>query len=504
MDLLSPSTISTTFFSGAKLFGSCGTGYKRVDLTGYILAFLDEKAWQAIPCINRNWRQLMAPRRDLPRLPSEEYLPGSHDQYCIKRSLHRAEAEAILKQTGVEIPFPLGENFLENYSLGHGAFGEFCIGYAWQKAHYVGIKITLGSNAVEAEATIQTALSKQPHIMPAIDMYRAINPDGQVALYQVMELAGLGSADKLKTPLSRLDGTFKEQILCCLAEGLLQGLSEMHQAGFCHLDIKPNNLAVQHDGTVRLIAFGCSAKMKGQTIDVREENGDPTYFSPERMLGCSATSPEQFDGTKIDAWAAGLTLLVLANTEQSAVRDMGKIFIGMKDLLIKSDAEGSLRDYIQTQLAKIPNLKNPPPDSYERLISDLLELNPTKRLSPSQALQHPWFKKMKLTAETTQKEVCGYLREFVQTQQRTKRSQKKAAEKTFEALSPQDLPLPHFTSFVERPALQNQLEKLLFSTNFSSYFTTAPLLACQGMGGVGKSQLLTYMIHNRKIQDRFG
>src|SRR3984957_11334744 len=318
---LSPSRLQTSFFSGAKLFGSCGTGYKRVDLTGYILAFLDEKAWQAIPCINRNWRQLMTPRRDLRRLPSEEYLPGSHDQYCIKRSLHRAEAEAILKQTGVEIPFPLGENFLENYSLGHGAFGEFCIGYAWQKAHYVGIKITLGANAVEAEATIQTALSKQPHIIPAIDMYRAINPDGQVALYQFMELAGLGSADKLRVPLSRLDGKFKEQLLFWLAEGLLQGLSEMHQAGFCHLDIKPNNLAVQHDGTVRLIDFGCSAAMRGQKINAREENGDMTYFSPERMLAYYPGSSGDCDGTKIDAWAAGLTLLVLANPEQSTVHD---------------------------------------------------------------------------------------------------------------------------------------------------------------------------------------
>jgi len=403
----------------------------------------------------------MAPRRDLPRLPSEEYLPGSHDQYCIKRSLHRAEAEAILKQTGVEIPFPLGENFLENYSLGHGAFGEFCIGYAWQKAHYVGIKITLGANAVEAEATIQTALSKQPHIMPALDMYRAINPDGQVALYQFMELAGLGSADKLKTPLSRLDGTFKEQLLFCLADGLLQGLSEMHQAGFCHLDIKPNNLAVQHDGTVRLIDFGCSAKMKGQTLDIREENGDIAYFSPERMLGCSAIRPTQCDGTKIDAWAAGLTLLVLANPKPT--EDLEEIFIEMQDLLIHPDAEHRLHHYVHTQLAKISALKNPIQDSCEALILSLLTLHPDKRLSPSQALQHPWFKKMKLTAEVSLKEVVGYLREFVQTQQRTKRSQKKS-EKTFEALSPQDLPLPHFTSFVERPGLQGQLEKLLLAS----------------------------------------
>jgi len=333
-------------------------------------------------------------------------------------------------------------------------------------------------------------------------MYRAINPDGQVALYQFMELAGLGSADKLRTPLSRLDGTFKEQLLFCLADGLLQGLSEMHQAGFCHLDIKPNNLAVQHDGAVRLIDFGCSAKMKGQTLDIREENGDMAYFSPERMLGSSATSPGRYNGTKIDAWAAGLTLLVLTNPKTT--EDLEEIFIEMQDLLIHSDAEHRLHHYVHTQLAKIPALKNPIPDSCEALILILLTLHPDKRLSPVKALQHPWFKKMKLTAETTLKEVVGYLREFVQTQQRTKRSQKKAAEKTFEALSPQDLPLPHFTSFVERPTLQNQLEKILFSSSVSSYTSKAPLLVCQGMGGVGKSQLLTYIMHNRKVQDRFG
>lgn len=485
-------------FSSSQLLTYSHSRYKNFDLSTHILSFLNEYDLIQIAKVNRQWLKHTSSRKTLPQLFSEKYIPGSKDHYEIKRRLHRDETEEILRQTGLIIPIHPGESYIENFTLGRGAFGEFCIGFAIQKAHYVGIKITLGNHAVESEAAIQRELSQKPHIMPALDSYKAISPDGKVAFYQVMDLAGLGSIDKLKTELAKLDKKFKEQILFCFADGLLQGLNEMHLSGICHLDIKPENIAVQHNGNIRLIDFGCAAMMKDQRIDVREENGDTNYFSPERWLDCRATTPSQTDGVKIDAWAAGLTLLVLSISDYNG--KIEELFIGMKDLLTSNNAEQAIFHYIQDQLAKIPNLKDPAPDTYEALILELLNPDPATRLSPSMALQHPWCQKIRTEHAGQQRDVIGHLREFVQVQQRSKKN----AIKSDSPLSPQDLPLPHFTSFVERPDIQTQLEKILFCVSLPTYFAQAPILACQGIGGVGKSQLLTYMIHTRKIQNHFG
>ncbi|NEJ83310.1 hypothetical protein GR268_43345, partial [Rhizobium leguminosarum] len=58
------------------------------------------------------------------------------------------------------------------------------------------------------------------------------------------------------------------------------------------------------------------------------------------------------------------------------------------------------------------------------------------------------------------------------------------------------LPLPNFAKYISRPELENQL---LASLLAPSNNTTV----CQGSGGVGKSQLASYIIQHQNIQDHF-
>lgn len=58
------------------------------------------------------------------------------------------------------------------------------------------------------------------------------------------------------------------------------GLQAMHNMGFVHCDIKPNNILRGEDGTVKVIDFGQSCKIG--TIKERIQ-GTPDYIAPEQV-----------------------------------------------------------------------------------------------------------------------------------------------------------------------------------------------------------------------------
>ncbi len=118
---------------------------------------------------------------------SLQLIQGEKDLYELKVDITRQMAAEILTQTGLEIVFEKGKSLRKDFSLGRGQFGVFRVGYGTKAAHYVGIKVTQGDQAAEAEVKIQAAFSKYPHIMPSIDYCKVVG-----TLYQVMPLAGLG------------------------------------------------------------------------------------------------------------------------------------------------------------------------------------------------------------------------------------------------------------------------------------------------------------------------
>ena len=59
-----------------------------------------------------------------------------------------------------------------------------------------------------------------------------------------------------------------------------QGLQAMHEAGYLHADIKPNNILIAYDGSVRIIDFGqcCPVGFRKHRIQ-----GTPDYIAPEQV-----------------------------------------------------------------------------------------------------------------------------------------------------------------------------------------------------------------------------
>jgi serine/threonine-protein kinase len=61
-------------------------------------------------------------------------------------------------------------------------------------------------------------------------------------------------------------------------------LAALHEAGVVHCDVKPENLFVQHDGSVKVIDFGVSRQVT-EASDETSIAGTPAYMSPEQWRG---------------------------------------------------------------------------------------------------------------------------------------------------------------------------------------------------------------------------
>lgn len=67
---------------------------------------------------------------------------------------------------------------------------------------------------------------------------------------------------------------------CKLFHAAAKGLQIMHDAGFVHADIKPNNIMLTKEGMVKIIDFGQSCK--NGTVKERIQ-GTPDYIAPEQV-----------------------------------------------------------------------------------------------------------------------------------------------------------------------------------------------------------------------------
>ena len=99
--------------------------------------------------------------------------------------------------------------------------------------------------------------------------------------YLVMEIVAGGSAEDV---LKR-SGAYSVSDATRMTIEACQGLAAAHRVGLIHRDVKPANLLLTEDGTVKVSDFGLAKRTRNQTLQMTQIGqiiGTPYYMSPEQ------------------------------------------------------------------------------------------------------------------------------------------------------------------------------------------------------------------------------
>ena len=172
---------------------------------------------------------------------------------------------------------------------------------------------------------------------------------------------------------------YTEGQLAVLFYQVLSGLYYLHTKNIVHRDLKLENILIseiEKDNNtnekyfwVKIIDFG-TAKIFEKNKNEKAVVGSSYYIAPEVL--------HKNSNEKCDTWSVGVILYMLI---------VGRApFDGKSDdEIIENIEKGEFN-------SKHPKMLNSS-DEVQDLVKKLLEVNVKKRLSPSEALKHPWFKK---------------------------------------------------------------------------------------------------------------
>ncbi len=119
--------------------------------------------------------------------------------------------------------------------------------------------------------------------------------------FLVMEYAAGGSL--VAQSRMRPDGRFGPDEVTAYARQLCDGLAAVHECGLLHRDLKPGNVLLSRDGTVKLADFGLAAAVADLNAD-EFGAGTVLYMAPEQLAGREVTA-------RSDLFALGLILYEL-------------------------------------------------------------------------------------------------------------------------------------------------------------------------------------------------
>ncbi|NXN32625.1 MAK kinase, partial [Nycticryphes semicollaris] len=188
---------------------------------------------------------------------------------------------------------------------------------------------------------------------------------------------------------------FPESVIRNMMYQILQGLAFIHKHGFFHRDMKPENLLCIGPELVKIADFGLARELRSQP-PYTDYVSTRWYRAPEVLLRSSIYS------SPIDMWAVGSIMAELYTLRPlfPGTSEVDEIFKICQVLGTPKKSEwpegyhlASAMNFRFPQCVPI-SLKTLIPNASNeaiQLMSDMLNWNPKKRPTASQALKYPYF-----------------------------------------------------------------------------------------------------------------
>ncbi len=231
---------------------------------------------------------------------------------------------------------------------------------------------------------------RHPNIVYLMDLIH-----GEKKLYLVFEFM----EHDLKKFLDMNNAPLSPDLVKNYLYQILIAINFCHSKRILHRDLKPQNLLIDKNGIIKLADFGLARSFGIPIKTLTHEILTLWYRAPEILLGQKEYS------TPVDIWSIGLIFYEMAHRRPlfSGDCEIDQIFRIFQMF-------GTPNENTWPGVTKLPEFKLTFPRfkgkglfSYNKnidpigldLLNKMLQIDPCKRISAKQALQHPYFDELK-------------------------------------------------------------------------------------------------------------
>ena len=322
-------------------------------------------------------------------------------------------------EEGVEYIFEIDEKeYFANAFINKGKFGPVASFQKCKTDKYVSIKKI--SNAYENPPKGKNVLRQlsilsfvnHPNIIKLLDIIIPKKDD-----YENIYLVEEYMESNLERLITANNFNYKDDkiIIPWFIYQILQGLHYLHSCKIMHRDIRSSNILIDEKGNIKICGFGNAISfdnwentIKGETNDFTSEKGILNYQAPE-ILASKKKSKNSYD-EKMDLWGVGCIMAELYTNiipffppvkinKIKWICQLNGIFKKLgkpsKDDILNFASKERTKDILKfysfqkmKENELFPNIKD---ENALDLLSKFLSINPKKRISIKEAINHPYF-----------------------------------------------------------------------------------------------------------------
>jgi serine/threonine protein kinase len=292
---------------------------------------------------------------------------------------------------------PGKEKYERTEKLGEGTYGVVYKGRDKDTGATVAIKKIRISSRDSDEGIPQTALRE-------IGLLRSISHPNIVRLLDVdaddckLNLVFEFCDKDLKKHMDSSRSKYDARTVKRMMKQMLEGTTACHSQGLIHRDLKPQNILVDQNGTLKICDFGLARAFSVPISTMTHEVVTLWYRAPEILL---AGTKHNHYSVEVDIWSLGAIFAEIHNKKaifpaDTEIQELQKIFSIL----------GTPTESVWPGVTRMPDWKRSMTQYRAKAVSDilpgmcpegqdlflkLLTYDPSKRLSGKDALRHPYF-----------------------------------------------------------------------------------------------------------------